>query len=107
MGNHTTVTIAGSSGHFELNVFKPVIVANVLNSIRLIGDACVSLSKNCIEGIKPNKEKCDQYLHESLMLVTALNVHIGYDSAAKIAKHGMLSIYIYVVCHLFLYVLYL
>merc|ERR1719295_1615976 len=86
MGNNVCTTVAGSNGHFELNVFKPVIVANVLQSIRLIADGCNSLTKNCIVGIKANEKRIDQLLHESLMLVTALNPHIGYDNAAKIAK---------------------
>ena len=86
MGNNIATTVAGSNGHFELNVFKPVIVANVLQSIRLLSDACNSLTKNCIVGIEANKKRIDQLLHESLMLVTALNPHIGYDNAAKIAK---------------------
>merc|ERR1711902_298075 len=86
MGNNVATTVAGSNGHFELNVFKPVIVANVLQSIRLIADGCNSLTKNCIVGIKANEKRIDQLLHESLMLVTALNPHIGYDNAAKIAK---------------------
>src|SRR5688572_17437696 len=86
MGNHVTVTIAGSNGHFELNVFKPVIVFNVLQSIRLIADACNSFRENCVAGITPNTERIEKLLHESLMLVTALNPHIGYDNAAKIAK---------------------
>eukprot|EP01084_Bolivina_argentea_P167060 290011_1 len=86
MGNNITCTIANSNGHFELNVFKPVIVSNVLQSIRLLSDACNSLTKNCIIGIKPNQKRIKQLLYESLMLVTALNPHIGYDNAAKIAK---------------------
>jgi len=86
MGNNVCTTVAGSNGHFELNVFKPVIVANVLQSIRLIADGCNSLTKNCIVGIKANEKRINQLLHESLMLVTALNPHIGYDNAAKIAK---------------------
>lgn len=88
MGNHVAVTVGGSNGHFQLNVFKPVIVTNVLQSVRLIGDSCVSFSKNCVDGITPNTEKINQFLNESLMLVTALNPHIGYDRAAKIAKHA-------------------
>nr|XP_022333554.1 fumarate hydratase, mitochondrial-like [Crassostrea virginica] len=88
MGNHVAVTVGGSNGHFQLNVFKPLIVTNVLQSVRLIGDACVSFSKNCVDGIKPNTVKINQFLNESLMLVTALNPHIGYDHAAKIAKHA-------------------
>ena len=86
MGNHTTVSIAGSNGHFELNVFKPVIIFNVLQSIRLLADACNSFTENCVVGIEPNKERIEKLLYESLMLVTALNPHIGYDNAAKIAK---------------------
>ncbi|MDE3015475.1 MAG: class II fumarate hydratase [Pseudomonadota bacterium] len=86
MGNNVTVSIAGSNGHFELNVFKPVIIYNVLQSIRLLADACMSFTDNCVVGIKANKERIDKLLNESLMLVTALNPHIGYDNAAKIAK---------------------
>ncbi|XP_062577889.1 fumarate hydratase, mitochondrial-like isoform X2 [Saccostrea cucullata] len=92
MGNHVAVTVGGSNGHFQLNVFKPVIVTNVLQSVRLIGDACVSFSKNCIEGITPNTQKINKLLNESLMLVTALNPHIGYDNAAKIAKHAHITV---------------
>lgn len=86
MGNHTTVSIAGSNGHFELNVFKPVIIYNVLQSIRLLADACISFTDNCVVGIEANREKIAQIMNESLMLVTALNPHIGYDNAAKAAK---------------------
>lgn len=86
MGNNTAVSVAGSNGHFELNVFKPVMIYNVLQSIRLIADASNSFTKNCVVGIEPNYERLDKLLHESLMLVTALNPHIGYDNAAKIAK---------------------
>ena len=86
MGNNVCTTVAGSNGHFELNVFKPVIVANVLQSIRLLSDGCNSLTRNCIVGIQANEKRINQLLHESLMLVTALNPHIGYDNAAKIAK---------------------
>ena len=86
MGNHVTVTVAGSNGHFELNVFKPVIIFNVLQSIRLIADACNSFTDNCVIGIAANTARIDKLLHESLMLVTALNPYIGYDNAAKIAK---------------------
>jgi fumarate hydratase class II len=86
MGNHVTVSIAGSNGHFELNVFKPVIIYNVLQSIRLIADACMSFTDNCVEGIIANKERITKLMNESLMLVTSLNPHIGYDNAAKIAK---------------------
>ncbi len=86
MGNHVTVTIAGSNGHFELNVFKPVIIYNVLQSINLIADATNSFTNNCVVGIKANKDRISKLLGESLMLATALNPHIGYDNAAKIAK---------------------
>lgn len=86
MGNHVTVTIAGSNGHFELNVFKPVIIFNVLQSIRLLADASRSLTDNCVAGIEADERRINKLLHESLMLVTALNPHIGYDNAAKIAK---------------------
>lgn len=86
MGNHTAVSIAGSNGHFELNVFKPAIVAAVLRSVRLLGDACTSFTENCVVGIEPNRERLSEYLHKSLMLVTALNPHIGYDKAAIVAK---------------------
>src|SRR3954471_4877896 len=86
MGNDVAVSIGGSNGHFELNVFKPLIAANVLQSARLIGDACVSFNDNCAEGIEPNLPVLKQHLENSLMLVTALNTHIGYENAAKIAK---------------------
>jgi fumarate hydratase, class II len=86
MGNDVAVSIGGSLGHFELNVFKPVIAANVLQSARLIGDACVSFNDKCAEGILPNLPMIQQHLENSLMLVTALNTHIGYEKAAKIAK---------------------
>jgi len=80
MGNNTAVSIAGSQGHFELNVFKPVIIRNVLQSIRLLGDGCRSFTINCVAGIQPNVERIGSLLNQSLMLVTALNPHIGYDS---------------------------
>lgn len=86
IGNHTTVTIAGATGHFELNVFKPVIIYNVLQSIKLLADAANSFTENCVAGIEANKERITQLMNESLMLVTALNPHIGYDNAAKVAK---------------------
>jgi fumarate hydratase class II len=86
MGNHVAVTIGGSNGHFELNVFKPVIIYNVLQSIRLLADAAVSFTDNCVVGIEANVERIEKLMNESLMLVTALNPHIGYDNAAKIAK---------------------
>jgi fumarate hydratase class II len=85
-GNHVAVTVGGANGHFELNVFKPLIVRNVLHSINLLADACDSFSKNCVVGIVANRERIDKLLNESLMLVTALNPHIGYDKAAAIAK---------------------
>lgn len=86
IGNDTAVSIGGSMGHFELNVFKPLIAANVLQSGRLLGDACVSFTEKCAEGIEPNREVIKQHMENSLMLVTALNTHIGYENAAKIAK---------------------
>jgi fumarate hydratase class II len=86
MGNDVAVTIGGSNGHFELNVFKPLMAANVLQSARLIGDACVSFNNNCAAGITANHEVIKKHLENSLMLVTALNPHIGYENAAKIAK---------------------
>lgn len=86
MGNHTAITVAGSHGHFELNVFKPVIAYNLLQSAKLLGDSAVSFLENCIAGIEPNVERITSLMNESLMLVTALNPHIGYDNAAKIAK---------------------
>ncbi|MGH1481577.1 MAG: class II fumarate hydratase [Geminicoccales bacterium] len=86
MGNNTAVTVAGSNGHFELNVFKPVMIHNVLQSIRLLGDGAVSFTDNCIAGLEANTDRIDSLLHESLMLVTALNPKIGYDNAAKVAK---------------------
>jgi fumarate hydratase class II len=86
MGNDVAVSIGGSNGHFELNVFKPLMAANVLQSARLIGDACVSFTNNCAIGITANHEIINKHLENSLMLVTALNPHIGYENAAKIAK---------------------
>jgi fumarate hydratase, class II len=86
IGNDVAVTIGGSNGHFELNVFKPLIAANVLQSARLLGDACVSFSNKCAIGIEPNFAVIKKHLDNSLMLVTALNTHIGYENAAKIAK---------------------
>lgn len=86
LGNDTTVGIADSQGNFELNVFKPVIIFNVLHSLNLLADTCHSFQEFCAEGIEANKPVIDYYLHHSLMLVTALNQHIGYDKAAKIAK---------------------
>lgn len=86
MGNHVAVTVGGMNGHFELNVFKPVMVSNVVRSCRLLGDSCKTFNANCIQGIIANKENIAKIMHESLMLVTALNTHIGYDKAAAIAK---------------------
>lgn len=86
MGNDVAVGIGASNGHFELNVFKPLIAANVLQSGRLIGDACVSFNDKCAVGIEPNTQVIKQHMENSLMLVTALNTHIGYENAAKIAK---------------------
>ncbi|MBV1934749.1 MAG: class II fumarate hydratase, partial [Parvibaculaceae bacterium] len=88
MGNHTTVTISGAQGHFELNVFKPVIVYNVLQSIRLLGDGAKSFTDNCIVGIEPNLERITELMERSLMLVTALAPTIGYDNATAIAKRA-------------------
>jgi fumarate hydratase class II len=88
MGNDVAVNIAGMSGNFELNVFMPVIGHNVLQSCRLIADGCDSFREHCAAGIEPNPERLDENLRKSLMLVTALNPHIGYDNAAKIAKHA-------------------
>ncbi|MCF9000064.1 class II fumarate hydratase [Acinetobacter nectaris] len=86
LGNDTTINVAGASGNFELNVFMPVIAFNLLQSIRLLGDACHSFNDNCIVGIEPNHDKIEHFLHNSLMLVTALNPVIGYENAAKVAK---------------------
>ncbi len=88
MGNDVTVSIAGSNGHFELNVFKPVIVSNVLESANLIADACVSFTLNCVNGIEANKPIIAKHMNNSLMLVTALNTKIGYEKAAEIAKYA-------------------
>ena len=86
IGNDTAITVAGSSGNFELNVYMPVMAFNILQSIRLLGDACDSFDQHCVIGIKPNLHQINQYLHDSLMLVTALTPHIGYDQAAEVAK---------------------
>lgn len=86
IGNDVAISVGGVNGHFELNVFKPLIASNVLQSARLLGDACVSFNDNCIAGIQPNNEMIKRHLQHSLMLVTALNPHIGYENAAKIAK---------------------
>ena len=86
MGNDTTISIAGANGHFELNVFRPVLAFNILQSITLLADACDSFRDNAINGLKANEKRIQDNLHNSLMLVTALNPHIGYDKAAKVAK---------------------
>ena len=86
IGNDVTINVGGSNGHFELNVFKPVMIYNYLQSARLLGDACVSFNDRCAVGIEPNHERIRQNLNNSLMLVTALNTHIGYEKAAEIAK---------------------
>ncbi len=88
MGNHVAVTVAGAQGHFELNVFKPVIAYNVLQSIRLLADGMVSFADRCVAGIEPNTKRLKQLVDQSLMLVTALAPEIGYDNAATIAKHA-------------------
>lgn len=86
IGNDTAINVGGSSGNFELNVFKPVMIYNLLQSIRLIADSCRSFNDHCVVGIEPNKTQIEKHLNGSLMLVTALNPHIGYDNAAKVAK---------------------
>ncbi|KAL0918534.1 hypothetical protein M5K25_010547 [Dendrobium thyrsiflorum] len=86
MGNHVAITVGGSNGHFELNVFKPMIASAFLRSLRLLGDASSSFEKNCVRGIEANRERISKLLHESLMLVTSLNPKIGYDKAAAVAK---------------------
>ena len=86
IGNDTAINVGGSSGHFELNVFKPVMIYNLLQSIRLLADSCRSFNDHCVVGIEPNKMQIEKHLNGSLMLVTALNPHIGYDNAAKVAK---------------------
>jgi len=86
VGNHGAVTAGGLQGHFELNVFKPVMISNLLQSIRLLGDGCASFSERCVEGAKANTETIKELMGRSLMLVTALNPHIGYDNASKAAK---------------------
>tara|TARA_Y100000589_G_scaffold331104_1_gene383289 strand:- start:418 stop:1806 length:1389 start_codon:yes stop_codon:yes gene_type:complete len=88
MGNHTAVTVGGSQGNFELNVFKPMMIYNLLHSATLLTDSCRSFREKCIEGLQPNRKNIREHLDNSLMLVTALNNHIGYDAAAKIAKNA-------------------
>jgi fumarate hydratase class II len=86
IGNDVAINIGGMNGHFQLNVFKPLIISNLLQSARLLGEACVSFNDNCVVDIQPNMAAITRNLENSLMLVTALNPHIGYDNAAKIAK---------------------
>lgn len=88
MGNNVAVTVGGSNGHFELNVLRPMIIRNVLQSVRLISDVSNSFVKNCVVGIQPNETRIKELVDRSLMLVTALNPHIGYDKAAAIAKNA-------------------
>src|SRR5205807_4937823 len=88
IGNDTAIAIAGSMGNFELNVFKPVIIHNLLHSVRILGDACRSFTDHCVVGIEANEAQISQHLKNSLMLVTALNPYIGYDNAARIAKNA-------------------
>jgi fumarate hydratase class II len=86
LGNDTTISFAGSNGHFELNVFKPVMISALLQSANLMADACKSFNDHCVVGIEPNLDRIEENLNNSLMLVTALNLHIGYENAARIAK---------------------
>ena len=86
MGNHTALSFAGSQGHFELNVFKPVMASNMLHSIRLLADASMSFTDKALEGLTPNPKRIEELLERSLMLVTALAPVIGYDKASEIAK---------------------
>ena len=86
MGNHVTATVGGAQGHFELNVFKPVMINALLSSVRLLANSSVAFTDNCVVGVTANTGRIDQLMNESLMLVTALNSHIGYDNAAAIAK---------------------
>jgi fumarate hydratase class II len=86
LGNHTTITVGASQGHFELNVYKPVLAANMLQSIRLLADAARSFTDNCVVGIKADEKRIRELMERSLMLVTALAPKIGYDKAAEIAK---------------------
>jgi fumarate hydratase class II len=86
IGNDVAIAVGGAQGHFELNVFKPMMARNILESARLIGDACDSFAQRCVEGITPNLERIGQLVDDSLMLVTALNPHIGYYKAAAIAQ---------------------
>jgi len=89
LGNDTAISVAGSNGHFELNVYKPLMISALLQSATLLGDACLTFTEKCVNGIEPDRERIEQNLNNSLMLVTALNTHIGYDKAAIIAKKAM------------------
>ena len=89
IGNHNGITMAGSHGHFELNLFKPLIIHNILQSIHIMSDSSESFAKYCVSGIKADKKRIKELLDNSLMLVTALTPHIGYDNAAKIAKKAL------------------
>lgn len=89
MGNNVAISVAGAQGHFELNVFKPVLIRNLLHSIALLADSSVSFSGHCVEGIKANEGRIKALLNESLMLVTALNPYIGYDSKFGVGLIGM------------------
>ena len=89
IGNHNGITMAGSHGHFELNVFKPLIIHNILQSIHIMADSAKSFSNYCVKGLKADKKRIKQHLDNSLMLVTALAQHIGYDNAARIAKNAL------------------
>ena len=86
MGNDVAISVGGLQGHYELNVFKPMMAANILQSAQLIGDACVVFTENCVEGIAPNHQRIEELVNNSLMLVTALNTKIGYYKAAEIAN---------------------
>ena len=86
MGNHTAISVGGSQGNFELNVYKPMMIHNFLHSVRLLSDTCRSFTDKCVMGLEANEGRIAAHLENSLMLVTALNPHIGYDNAAKIAK---------------------
>lgn len=86
MGNHVATTVGGAQGHFELNVFKPLMISNLLSSCRLLADSSRSFAENCVAGIEANEDRIDDLMKSSLMLVTALNPHIGYDKAARVAK---------------------
>ncbi|EOD08009.1 fumarate hydratase [Emiliania huxleyi CCMP1516] len=86
MGNHVAITVGGAQGHFELNVFKPLMISNLLSSTRLLADSCRCFTKSCVAGIEPNRARIRQLMESSLMLVTALNPHIGYDKASQVAK---------------------